>query len=489
MRHVLSAFLLAFTPVMVLAQDQAGGPILSLEEAIDISIRNNPQHLQQLSSRSRSGTALRSAYGALLPSVSSSMSFGFRAGGQTFFAGQTIGASSDVRSSSYSLGLSASYGLGSFLQPRQARANLDAAEADVVASAQQTRANVTRQYLAVLQAQATSALQDTLVAGALTQLELDRARQQVGAATLVEVRQSEVQVARQQVAQLQARNNVEIQMLTLFQLMGVPRPEGVRLVTQFPLSEPTFTLDDVLALARQSSPSLNAARARESSANVGVAVARSQWLPRVSFSTGWSGFQRRQTDLTPTIAQATASGIAGRRNCLTTDSLRVGAGLAPIGNCDRFLLTDADIAALRAENDRYPFDFDKDPFGYQISISLPLFNGFQREQSIQEAQLSRNDAQYARRAQELQLVTDVTTAYRNLLLAYQTTQMQMQAEQAARDALDLVQERYRVGAATYVEVANARSTYEQAATDRINSVYSFHDTFAQLEAAVGRPLR
>lgn len=492
MRHALAALLLTVTPVLALAQDpqsQPAGPVLTLEEAIDLALRNNPQHLRTVSQRSQRGLEVRSAYGALLPRLNSNLGFSFRAGGNEYFAGQLVGSSSDVLSSNYGLGLSVNYDLATFMRPRVANANLDAAEADVTRSAQATRSSVMDQYIAVLQAQATAALNDTLVANAQTQLELDRARQQVGAATVLAVRQSEVALAQAQVNQLRARNQVDIQQLNLFQRMGVPRPEGVRLVTQFPVSEPTLQLAELLSMARQSNPGLLAARARENAANVNVAANRGSYLPSISFSTGWSGNAVEQKDLSSRIAQMQSGAVSARRSCLTTDSLRVGAGLAPIGNCPSGVVTDEQIAALRAANDQYPFNFEKSPFGYSINLSLPIFNGFQREQQIQSAQLARNDARYTRREEELRITTDVTTAHTNLLAAYQEIRMQEQAQQAARDALELAQERYRVGAATYVELSQARTQFEQAATNLITAIYNYHRAYATLETAVGRPLR
>ena len=60
---------------------------------------------------------------------------------------------------------------------------------------------------------------------------------------------------------------------------------------------------------------------------------------------------------------------------------------------------------------------------------------------------------------------------------------------AARDALYLAEERYKVGAATFVDVTDARAAYERAENDRIGAVYDYHKAFAALENAVGRPLR
>jgi outer membrane protein len=55
--------------------------------------------------------------------------------------------------------------------------------------------------------------------------------------------------------------------------------------------------------------------------------------------------------------------------------------------------------------------------------------------------------------------------------------------------LAFAEERYRVGASTFLDVSTSRATYEQAQVDRVNAVYEYHRAFAALENAVGRPLR
>ena len=74
-----SAALAQTTPAAT--QSQGSGAILTLEEAIQLGLRNNPAHQQSISARNRSGASLRSAYGSLLPSVSSSFFGSFREGG------------------------------------------------------------------------------------------------------------------------------------------------------------------------------------------------------------------------------------------------------------------------------------------------------------------------------------------------------------------------------------------------------------------------
>jgi outer membrane protein TolC len=61
--------------------------------------------------------------------------------------------------------------------------------------------------------------------------------------------------------------------------------------------------------------------------------------------------------------------------------------------------------------------------------------------------------------------------------------------QRAREELSFAEERYRVGASTFLEVTDARTSFERAESERINAIYDYHKAYAQLESAVGRPLR
>jgi outer membrane protein len=164
-------------------------------------------------------------------------------------------------------------------------------------------------------------------------------------------------------------------------------------------------------------------------------------------------------------------------------------GLPPAADCTAITLSPEQISSIRSSNRVFPFDFTNNPWQISAQLSLPIFNGFAREQRLQEAQASRSEAHYRARATELQLHADVEAAYLTLTTQFQTVQLQEQNARTARQALELAQERYRVGASTFVEVSQARDAYSQAETDRINAIYQFHRAFASLEAAVGRPLR
>jgi outer membrane protein len=131
----------------------------------------------------------------------------------------------------------------------------------------------------------------------------------------------------------------------------------------------------------------------------------------------------------------------------------------------------------------------RSPIQFSAQLSLPIFSGFQRSQRVQEAEAGRMDAMYRIREQELTLTANITSTYNNLQTAYQAVRLQEQNSQTAREALQLAQERFRVGANTLVDLSQARADFNRAATDLITANFEFHRAYAQLEAAVGRPLR
>ena len=172
------------------------------------------------------------------------------------------------------------------------------------------------------------------------------------------------------------------------------------------------------------------------------------------------------------------------------DSIRTGAGLSSIGaQCSAIDFTSNDRDALLSANEQFPFDFQKQPFSLRATLSVPIFDGFTREQRVQEAVAARSNAQYRTRARELQLRQEVTAAYLTLRTAQQTVALQEQNAVRAREELRLAEERYRVGASTFLDVTQARASFERAENERIAAIYDFHSAFAALESAVGRPLR
>jgi outer membrane protein len=478
-------------PVQAQAGDSTRVPVLSLSEAITLAIQHNPTHQQFITARRTAGAQLRSAYGALLPSASASLSAQYQQSGNIPISGVQFAVNSDIYQSAYFLGLSYRLSASTFLDPKIQKANVRAADADIVGSRETLKAVVTQDYLTVLQDAAKAVLQDTLVNQAQIQLDLSKAKMAVGSGTQLDVSNAEVSLGQAKVAALQAHNQVEVDKLRLFQQVGIPEPVGVQLTTTFSVEPVAFTLDSLMSLAIAQNPALNALRSREKVAAVSVTSAKMQYLPSLTVSTGWGGYTYEYSNANVLVQSAQARSVNGLAQCAVTDSIRTGAGLAPLGSLctSQYVFNDQIAQAIRSQNSQFPFNFNKQPFGVTATFSLPIFNGFQREQQIEQARANDDNARYNLQAQSLQLTADVTSAFLTLRTQFQTVALQEQNASAAREGLRLAQEKYRVGAATYLDLANAQATFARAENDRINAVYEYHKAFAALESAVGRSLR
>jgi outer membrane protein len=473
------------------AQTQApSGTALTLDDAIMLARRNNPIYLAQASNRRTADAAVRSARGAFLPSAGASFGSRYQQGGQQVFNGLTFTNSSATMQSSYSLDVNYRINSATFVAPKAAVANRDAVEADITGASEQLRAAVTQQYLTVLQAQARASLQDTLVATAQTQLDLAKAKVAVGSGTVLDIRRAEVGLGQAQVGLLVERNNVQVEKLRLFQQMGVAQSGDAVLTTDFPVQTPAFALDSLLDLARRANPAILALRSRERAADLNTSVAKALYTPTLSLATGWGGNSYQYTNSDFLVDRARSGVLASQAACFQQDSIHQAVGYGPLGcTGPTYQFTDAQAAAIRSSNNQFPFRFQRSPLALTAQLTIPVFDNFNREEKVERAQVDRETAMYNVRAKDLALTADVTQAYLTLQTAAQTVALNDQTASKAKEELLFAEERYKVGAATFLDVTTSRESYERALVDRVNSVYDYHKAFAALENAVGRPLR
>lgn len=467
----------------------AGGTSLSLAEAISLAKANNPSFLQLMNQRRRTEANLRAAYGAFLPTASTSLGGGFRQGKQELVNGVSFGSTSDILSSSWGLNLNYNFSARTLTNLRSARASIEASDADIANSEQLLRTTVTQQYLSVLQQQSLATLQDTLVAYNQLQLDLAKAKAGVGSATSLDVKRAEVVLGTQQVAALRAHNNEAIERLRLFQQLGVPAQPTAQLTSNIPVVEPTLSQAQLLEMAATKNPALLALKSREVVSAQNYRAARAGYLPTFGANASLGGAAQTQTNANALVASAQRQTLSSAAACFSQDSLRRGAGLSGIPTCGAIVFTPAQESAIRSANDKWPFGFNSNPLNISVGLSLNLFDGFNRERNIESAAADQLDSRYNIRAQELKLTADVSQAFTTLTADYRALRLQEQNTVAAREALQLAQERYRVGLNSLVDLQQARADFERAETDRINAIFEYHRAFAALESAVGRSLR
>ncbi len=482
---------------------QDGGPTLSLEDALRIARSNNPNYRQFVNNREAAGWGVTNAYASFLPSFNISGSLGYRGPGEQTFLTTTFRQQSATISSNYSATLNWNFSGQTLMQPGLERAERDAADADVANAAHTLERDVTLQYIAVLQARENVALQEVQVERNQENLRTAQARFDVGQVTRMDVQQARVAKGQSDVELLRLEQLHRVELLRLFQTMGVVPPDDVTSVTlteEFELIEPSWTLDELLGFAEQRNPELVALRKREDAAAWRVRSTKSQYpyLPRASLTAGWSGFTQEFTNIDPliqsTVQSEQASAEAQIAECQQENEIRSRLqNPLPPQDCSQFAFSDAAqqqlVSQIRDRNNVFPFDFTQQPFQASLFVSLPIFNNFDRERQVAEAGVARRNAELTVRNRALQIRTEVAQRFYDVQRVHQSIAIQEENRVAGRDQLQLAQERYRLGAGTFFDLLDAQVIAQQAERDYINAVYDYHRAVAQLEAAVGRDLR
>lgn len=494
----------------IAAQPPAPTTALSLAQALDQAQRMSPTYRQVLNDAGAARWAVRSAYADLLvPSVSVGGSLGYTGSGSATFGGSLFNQSSPSLTSGYGLQLDWQFSGSTLSAPGQQKATQNAIGEDINNGLVGLRYEIVFQYLTTLQAVAQGGVARQQVTRNADFLALAQARYQVGQATILDVKQAQVLKGQADVALLRAVQAENEAKLELFRRIGVNAPaelETTVLSDSFPVTEPAWRLDQLLATAAEQNPTLRATRARETSATWALKSQRSRYLPSLSFSAGWNGFTQEFTNSSLLLGQSLTRAKGTLTNCSFQNSLVLSlpgggiggqAGNGTVADCKFFSGLDAtgdallpDIrSAILGANNVFPFNFTSQPFSARVQVSLPIFDAFQRDLSVSQARSQRDDLRESVRARQLQVRTDVQARFLALATFYRAIAVQAANRDAARDQLRLAQDRYRLGSGSALEVSDAQNSVQRAEGDYVNAIYEYHKAIAALELAVGRPLR
>ncbi len=435
-----------------LPQSVSARPV-TLQQALDLGRQNNPSMVQAQQNVRIADMGTMQAWGAYLPSISGS---GSASRSSATRQGQSGTATTFANTDASSFGLSASLNLFTGFQ-RGANRRLASATADMNRAAllQQTYATDLATKQAFFNALATQELvrvAQTQVRRSQENLKLTTEKLRLGAATRADSLQASVDFGTQQLALIQAVANALTAQANLARAIGVPG--NVAAVPDTTL-EVRLTSLDTTALRREaeeSSPAIVQAEASVTAARASVAASRSPLMPTVSVgaSQTWLGSQ-------------------------------LPWNAAPLNMLVDRTVTPAETTFARAS--RYTGSWS-----VRLSLSYPIFNGFQREAGMVQADANLVANQAKLRDTRLLMDANITQAMTALDAAGQQIDVARTSVAAAQENLRMQQERYRLGASTIVDLLTAEVTLNQAEVSLVQARYNYLVARAQLEAYVGHSL-
>ena len=417
--------------------DTAPRPI-SLAEALALAQRNAPALIQAEGQKRTSDAGVRAAYAAFLPSLSvsagASRQLPTRKGQTIVQNGQVLTLAPDPWSLSAGLGASVDLftGGGRFFDLRQARAQAAGATANLVIQGFNTTLAVKQQFFGVLAARESEAAARAQLEQAQQQLRTSVQRLKLRVVTRSDSLRSEIQVHNAQLAVLQARTALDLADAQLARAIGATGP--VTAAADDSLDRPELALDDeTLRRDALAGPAVQQATATLQASQAALRGAWTSYLPTVTASYSRSG-----------------NGTAADFTLSTQDYSYSGS--------------------------------------LRLSLSLPIFQRFQRVQQVTQAQAALRNAEAGLADARLAALQTLTQALGAFHAAEQQVAVQNATLDAAQEDLREQQEMYALGLATLLDVLSSQTTLDQARHTLIQARYDQRVAKAQLEALVGRSL-
>lgn len=433
-----------FLPITVLLAGAAfgqnhSGP-WSLAECIRHAQENNITLQQQSLQVKQQEIQLDNAKGSRLPQVSGSVSENFSFG-RGLTADNTY-SNTNTTSSGISLGTSVPIFQGLRIRNsiNEGELNLQAATADLEKAKEDMSVAVAQAYVQIL-------YNMELLDVALNQVVIDSLQVERLMSMLENGKTSPAQVAQQKAAlgqsrlsATQARNNLNLSLLDLSQLLELPNPEG------FSIVRPDVPIDgillgnpeDIYAEAIDNKPSVKAEMFRLDASEFSIKSAKGAFLPSIS-----------------------ASGGIGT-NYYTMSAAPSAAFMEQIKhNFSQFL---------------------------GLSLSVPIFSGFQNRNQVRAAELYRTNQMLQLENTKKTLYKEIQQAYYNAVAAGDKYRSSGDALESARESFDLVQAKYENGKANITEFNEARDNWLKAESDLLRSRYEYLYSAKLLDFYRGRPL-
>jgi len=468
LKRGLSCF--AFFALLVNVTHAQNGKALTLQECIEIALKNNSDFKNAAYQVDRSGADVTASYATILPRITS------RLESSRFTVGQSINLRTtnvfdtltvNINNQSRLIGfprfdpqtgqpvvervlstsptqtlnnhtLSISYNqtlwdFGRSIQTiKQAKSAFEASSQNLTSARHAVYATVKQRYLELLKAIKLEQEFQEAVERSKEQLRRTQSMYEIGSVAQIDVYRQEVILGTDEVNLINQQNVLAIARGNVNVAMGRDPEEPIDImdvdVTPQPL---TFTLEEAMAIAEQNNPDLKRFEYEMDSAEHGRKAAKGRYWPAIGVSALYSRDNQQFS--------------------------RVYGG------------------------------FDENYFvSFGASLDFNIFNGLsdKAEVSRQSATYSIAKESFLNRQRTLRL--EVKQAYLSLKAYQEIAGVNERNLRAAEEEFRLAHERYRVGAGTQLEVTDAQVSLTRARVNLVNAKYDALIAQAQLESAMGK---
>lgn len=395
----------------------------TLEKCIDYALTNNLTVRSRALDVRNAELDVTAAKDAFLPEVGLSAS-------QSFNLGRGLTSENtyaDRNTSNFQWGANLSVplfqGLGNVRRLDYAKASLLAVVEEFEAAKEDVTLNVIAQYLQVLYCNEVYKVALEQIELSAYELKRQQALLEAGKVPEIDMLNARSQLAQDELSATTAKNDYTLALVDLAQLLRLDDIEGFEVASLDDDNVLMRSADEVFANAKLNNSSVNAGRLRIAAADKNIRVAKSGYMPRLSFTAG------------------------------------IGSSYYTVSG------------------------FDNDKFGHQMknnfstyfgfNLSIPVFDAFSTRNNVRRARVSRLSAELQYETACDNLYKAVQQAYYSALGAAKRLESSTVAEDATEKTFAATREKYNLGRATPTDYETAKNNYLRAVSDRVRAKYEY----------------
>jgi len=416
----------------ILLAGMAGAETYDLEKCIQTALQNNYGVIAAKNSYDASKWGVYSAYSDILPSVSISTNRSENKG-----YGEINGAVIPLEKSinyNGSINFGQSYpGLGIYtianMKLQGARKSSDyyglvSARNDLVLTVKEAYYNVIKTKMLV-------GVSENAMQRGEEQLKIAQSRYDLGSASLSDVLKAKVLRSNAQIELISAQNNYSIAKANLNYAMGIDVTEQIEIDEKYPQTALDITYDKALNEALSQNPAYRQLSFNLSATKAQQWIARTSFLPSIGFNVSHSTSVKELNNL---------------------------------------------------------FDFKKidSGFSFGVGLSFNVFNNLGDTYNLVSANKAVNTAEENLINQKNSVALQVQQAYLNLQMNKEAFRVSEEAVTSAQEDLNIVKEKYNLGAATMLDILDAEVSFKQAQVNQVQAHFNYNIAASSLENVMGR---
>ena len=455
-KHIIVIWIGLITVVMsnAISQEKI---VLDLERSVAIALQNNPEIQIAEKEVAKAKAAVGEAYATILPTLDASSRLSHAWDLQRNVIPNflkpalaplaplvpEIAQMPDYIEMVFGLENTFSYGL-TLTQPlflggagiagiKMARAGLRATEHQLTSKKQSLIYQTSDAFYGCLLTQELIRVQEEALEQAQANLDIVLTKYDVGTASGLDKMRAEVEVANIKPVLIAVKNNHQSTLTRLRMVLGLSEDVSIEIQGSLDFTPDDLgdqPLTDLLSQAYLSRPELSALESQKKLASSGVAMVRSQFLPKLFFQT--------------------------------------------------------DYSFLAMRND---FKFGRDDFnkGFTsaISLQIPIFHGLRSYRQYQKAKLDVKIVEDSEKSIRDGIAAEVEIAYNTFSEAREKHLAATESVSLAEEALRLANLMYEEGASTQLDVLSSQLALTRARLNRISALYEYQKARYALRRATG----